>query len=126
MADKVGFLILLGFVMVLTASHARAQTASNDDVDHSTESVPEATQQAEEAPDDSERSEESPTKVDAATDRNPEESDGRLICRRIQVTGTHRRIKRCFTAAQLDQQRQEAQEFIRDRPGRGSPVDGTN
>ena len=41
-------------------------------------------------------------------------SEDELICERIQETGTHRRVRRCYTRAERDRMRQESQELIRD------------
>jgi hypothetical protein len=60
-----------------------------------------------ETPDRAARSQEAEEQEDAEEEQ--------LICRRIQVTGTHRRVRRCFTQAQIESQREEAQEFLRRR-----------
>jgi len=53
----------------------------------------------------------STVELQAASD---ESSDDDLVCRREQVTGTHRRIRRCYTRAQRDSMREESQRLMRD------------
>lgn len=39
---------------------------------------------------------------------------GDLVCRREVATGTHFRVRRCYTKAQLEEMREEAQQIMRD------------
>lgn len=52
---------------------------------------------------------------------NVEQSE-KLVCRSERVVGSHFRRTRCFTRAELEQMRKDAQEVMEAQPGRtGSP-----
>ncbi|MDX1563223.1 MAG: hypothetical protein R3305_09865, partial [Gammaproteobacteria bacterium] len=103
-----------GIALMLTAGHTLAQSSSSD----RTEAAPEAKAENEQP----ESAQASP--ADSA-DAAPAAEDGEeeLICRREQVTGTHRRVRRCYSPAQLEEQREQARDFLRNRPRR-APNEG--
>ena len=60
--------------------------------------------------------------VQLAATSEPESADDR-ICRRETVVGSHLPVRRCYTRAEIEQQRQAAQTLMRNRrPAGGAGV----
>lgn len=121
MNSKKILLVVFAFSMLLMTGHASGQSDSTDDENSPAETVDEPTERIENEPADAESAQASPIRVIAdpelarVEEADEEEDEEELICRRTQVTGTHRRVRRCFTRSELDAQREDAQDFLRDR-----------
>jgi hypothetical protein len=50
----------------------------------------------------------------------PESAGDELVRRRVQEVGSHLRVRRCFTQAEIERQQRESQALLRDVASRGN------
>ena len=62
-----------------------------------------------------------PEELTATTPEDRSEDPNRLVCRKMQRVGTHRRVEVCYTVAELEVMREEAQRvMLRDDSARAT------